>query len=128
MCHVGKLSHRPELSPPFATFTRPPQLHAALVQATATEAADSDDDEEPYDSDVYDDCDIPLDVVSDHLLSGSIADHFAIDVHGGIARSGDAETSDAEAEVSDHEPEVLGRGKCRKFVASRYQGLAWEQH
>jgi hypothetical protein len=75
--------------------------------------------------DVYDDCDIPLDVVSDHLCSSGsgVADNFSVSDDGGIARSGNAEASDAE-----DEPVVLGRGQRKKTVARRYQGPVWEEH
>ncbi|KAJ7906549.1 hypothetical protein B0H13DRAFT_2333397 [Mycena leptocephala] len=46
--------------------------------------------------------------------------------NGGIVRSGEAETSDAEEE-SDA-PMVLGWGQRRKIVARRYHGPAWEKH
>ncbi|KAJ6561308.1 hypothetical protein B0H10DRAFT_2041511 [Mycena sp. CBHHK59/15] len=143
MCRVGNwnLTHASLTSPEALAGLRElrttnPALHAALTQTTGTDPTptdndNGDDDEDPYpDPDVYDDCDIPLNVVSDHLLSGgsSIAANFAVDENGGIARSGNAETSDAEAEESDEALVVLGRGQRRKIVARRYQGPAWEEH
>ncbi|KAJ6529677.1 hypothetical protein B0H19DRAFT_1082786 [Mycena capillaripes] len=105
--------------------TTNPALHAALAQEQPP-TDDGDDGDDPYpDADVYDDCDIPLEVVSEHLSSGGagVADNFAVSDDGGITRSGNAEASDAE-----EEPVVLGRGQRRKIVARRYQGPIWEEH
>ncbi|KAJ7310956.1 hypothetical protein DFH08DRAFT_1045880 [Mycena albidolilacea] len=67
-----------------------------------SEAADHGNGDDPYQgADVYDDCNIPLAVVSDHLLSGLIAPNFTIDAQGGITRSGGAEASDADEEELD---------------------------
>jgi hypothetical protein len=85
---------------------------------------------------VYDDCDIPVSVVSDHLLSGgiSVADNFVVGNDGGITRSGNAEASEAEDEKDDTKdekdgaPAVLGRGQRKRITAWRYQGPAWEEH
>ncbi|KAJ6526449.1 hypothetical protein B0H19DRAFT_1275799 [Mycena capillaripes] len=85
-----------------------------------------DDGDDPYpDADVYDGCDIPLEVVSEHLSSGGagVADNFAVSNDGGITRSGNAEASDAE-----EEPVVLGRGQRKKIVACRNKGQIWEEH
>ncbi|KAJ6558715.1 hypothetical protein B0H10DRAFT_1846509 [Mycena sp. CBHHK59/15] len=144
MCRVGpwNLSQASLTSPEALAGLRElrttnPALHAALMQTTGTDptpadsTANADDDDDPYQElDVYDDCDIPLDVVSGHLLSGraSVAANFAVDAQGGITRSGQAETSDAEPEESDEALVVLGRGQRRKIVARRYQGPAWEEH
>ncbi|KAJ7825886.1 hypothetical protein B0H14DRAFT_3468127 [Mycena olivaceomarginata] len=140
MCRIGNWNLSQEsLTSPEALAglrnlrTTHPVLHAALTQMTETdptsEAADHGDSEDQYQGvDVYDDCDIPLAVVSDHLLSGSIAPNFTVDAQGGITRSGDSEASDADEEESDVEPVVLGRGQHRKIVATRYQGPAWEEH
>ncbi|KAJ6609132.1 hypothetical protein B0H10DRAFT_2226219 [Mycena sp. CBHHK59/15] len=78
--------------------------------------------------DVYDDCDIPLDVVSGLLLSGgsSIAANFAVNQDGGLARAGDAEKSDAETDEAA--PVVLGRGQRKKMVNTRYETSLWEGH
>ena len=99
-------------------------LHAALTQDQL--ADDRDDGDDPYlDVEVYDDCDIPFDVVSGHFSSGGsgIADNFSVGDDGGIARSGNAEASDAE-----DEPVVLGRGQRKKTAACRYQGPIWDEH
>ncbi|KAJ6618557.1 hypothetical protein B0H10DRAFT_2217522 [Mycena sp. CBHHK59/15] len=93
MCRVGpwNLSQASLTSPEALAGLRElrttnPALHAALMQTTGTDptpadsTADADDDDDPYQElDVYDDCDIPLDVVSGHLLSGraSVAANFA---------------------------------------------------
>ncbi|KAJ6471008.1 hypothetical protein C8R45DRAFT_1104696 [Mycena sanguinolenta] len=47
---------------------------------------------------VYNACDVPLDVVADHLLSGgsAVATNFAVAKDGGISRSGSAEASEDE--------------------------------
>ncbi|KAJ7473132.1 hypothetical protein B0H11DRAFT_1635825, partial [Mycena galericulata] len=97
-----------------------PDLHAELTKGVAP-APTSDVEEEPFLSvDVYDDCDIPLDVVSGLLVSGgsSIAENFAVDENGGLTRAGDAEKSDAEAEEAV--PAVLGRGQRKKIGNMRY--------
>jgi hypothetical protein len=132
MCRVGKwnrsqasLTSSEALTGLRELRTVNPTLHAALTQEQS--ADDGDDGDDPYpDVDVYDDCDIPLDVVSSHLsLGGSgVAENFSIGEDGGIARSGNAEASDAEEE----EPVILGRGQRKKTVARRYQGPVWEEH
>ncbi|KAJ6537600.1 hypothetical protein B0H10DRAFT_1971726 [Mycena sp. CBHHK59/15] len=103
-------------------------LHTELTQETAAVPA-SDVEEEPFlNLDVYDDCDIPLDVVSGLLLSGgsSIAANFAVNQDGGLARAGDAEKSDAETDEAA--PVVLGRGQRKKIVNTRYEASLWEGH
>ncbi|KAF8181379.1 hypothetical protein K438DRAFT_1976101 [Mycena galopus ATCC 62051] len=89
----------------------------------------------PFDrQNVYDDCDTPLDVDSDLLISGgsAIGTNFSVDENGGITRSGSAEDVDAESEseseVQSVAPAVLGRGQRKKIVAKRYQGPIWEEH
>lgn len=137
MCRVGNwnLSHASLTSPEALAGLRElpttnPTLHAALTQTTATHVTPAEDiEEEPYlESNVYDDCDIPLDVVSGLLSSGgsSIEANFAVDENGGIARSGSAETFDVEE--LDAEPEVLGRGQRKKLASRRYEDSAWEGH
>ncbi|KAJ7604624.1 hypothetical protein B0H17DRAFT_1120943 [Mycena rosella] len=112
--------------------TTHPTLHAALTgpdDDVSIISPEPETEEEPFfDSNIYDDCDVPLDVVSQVLLSGgsSIAANFTADVSGGITRSGNA--SDAEPEESADTPAVLGRGQRKKIVAKRYQGPIWEQH
>ncbi|KAJ7325429.1 hypothetical protein DFH08DRAFT_968659 [Mycena albidolilacea] len=78
-------------------------------------------------SDVYDDCDTPLDVVTDLLCSGdapAVATNFKVTEEGGITRAGDAELPDAE----DAEPEACGCGLRKRTAARRYLGPAWEEH
>ncbi|KAJ7100367.1 hypothetical protein C8R44DRAFT_641928, partial [Mycena epipterygia] len=139
MCRIGtwNLSHASLTSPEALAGLRElrttnPTLHAALTQTTVLDTIGADDiEEEPYlDSNVYDDCDIPLDVVAGLLSSGgtSIATNFTIDDNGGIARSGTAEASDADSDSDEEEPSTLGRGQRRKIAARRYQGPAWEGH
>ncbi|KAJ6623830.1 hypothetical protein B0H10DRAFT_2213202 [Mycena sp. CBHHK59/15] len=79
----------------------------------AAPVAASDVEEEPFlDVDVYDDCDIPFDVAS-----------------GGLARAGDAEKSDAEAEEeAPIAPVALGRSQRKKMGTMRYQAALWEEH
>jgi hypothetical protein len=139
MCHIGNwnLSQASLTSSEALAGLRDlrninPALHAALTQATETDPtskeADHGDAEDPYQgTEVYDDCDVPLAVVSDLLLSGSVAANFTVDAEGGITRSGDAEASDAEEE-EEVEPAALGRGQRRKIIAMRCQGPAWEEH
>jgi hypothetical protein len=113
--------------------TTHPALHAALNRpATVPE-----DDEEAFTgSDLYDDCDVPLSVVTDLLRSGgspAVTTNFKVTEDGGITRAGDAELPDAEEEeeeeeTSDSEPEVRGGGQRRKIAARRYLGPAWEEH
>ena len=117
---------------------RPPQPfapHSSSARRLRTsdltsEEPDHGDGDNPYQgADVYDDCDVPLDVVAAHLASGGsgIAANFSVDTNGGITRSGDAEASDAEPEEPD-EPTALGGGQRKKIAARRYQGPAWEEH
>ncbi|KAJ7762101.1 hypothetical protein B0H16DRAFT_1455723 [Mycena metata] len=138
MCAVGpwNCSHASLTSPEALAGLRElrttnPTLHAELTQTDVAQpditSIDSVQDDDPFEGDVavYDDCDIPLDVVSAHLTSSgsSIATNFSVSANGGITRSGDAEASDAEEEVAP-----LGRGQRRKIVARRYQGALWEEH
>ncbi|KAJ6459917.1 hypothetical protein C8R45DRAFT_1109289 [Mycena sanguinolenta] len=88
--------------------------------------------EEAYTTrEVYDNCDIPLDVVSDHLQSGgsSVASNFTVSDDGGIARSGNAEASDAEDDEGpvDAAPPALGRGQ-RKKIAARHENKEEYMH
>ncbi|KAF8174979.1 hypothetical protein K438DRAFT_2047775 [Mycena galopus ATCC 62051] len=74
---------------------------------------------------VYDNCDVPLDVVVGYLNRSSGATNFAVGDDGGITRSGNAEASDAEEDDSvDAAPPVLGRGQRKKIPTSRYEGAA----
>jgi hypothetical protein len=109
-----------------------PTPHAALNQGHDT-TPPADIEEEAYqDLAVYDDCDIPLDVVSGllHSHGSAVAANFVIGENGGIARSGSAEDLDAEEEDLDVEvePVVLGRGQRKKIGAKCYGGAIWEQH
>jgi hypothetical protein len=106
--------------------TSNPTLHAALSQTIElSEEADNDDGDDLFHgTDVYDDCDVPLAVISDHLLSGgSLAPNFAAGAEGGITRCGDAEASDAEQEELEAEPAVLGRDQRHKIAACT---LVWQ--
>ncbi|KAJ6530632.1 hypothetical protein B0H19DRAFT_1082364 [Mycena capillaripes] len=106
--------------------TTNPALHAALSQTTETdptsEAPDNGEGDDPYQVvDVYDDCDIPLAVVSDHLLSGgsSIANNSAVVQNGGIVQLGEAEISDAEEESDAPSSSKIGFAPfedVRKFI------------
>jgi hypothetical protein len=99
------------------------------MDPTSEEPDHGDGDDLYQGADVYDDCDVPLDVVLAHLaLGGSgVVANFSVDANGGITWSGDTEASDAEPEESD-EPAVLRRGQRRKIAVRRYQGPAWEEH
>ncbi|KAF8146261.1 hypothetical protein K438DRAFT_1781135 [Mycena galopus ATCC 62051] len=115
--------------------TTNPTLHAALNQGDDNIGQFANIEEKPFqDTKVYDDCDIPLDVVSDLLISGgsAIGTNFSVDENGGITRSGSAEDVDAESEseseVQSVAPAILGRGQRKKIVAKRYQGPIWEEH
>jgi hypothetical protein len=104
MCRVGNwnLSQASLTSPEALAGLRElrttnPTLHAALTQTIElSEETDNGDGDDPFQgADVYDDCDIPLAVVSDHLLSGgSLAANFVVGVEGGITRCGDYSFSD----------------------------------
>ncbi|KAJ6479042.1 hypothetical protein C8R45DRAFT_933820 [Mycena sanguinolenta] len=83
-------------------------LHLPVVDGTEEEAYAN--------REVYDDCDVPLGIVSAHLLS-SVETNFAVGDNGGITRSGNA-----EAEDEDNMPPVLGRGQRKKVPTRRYQG------
>ncbi|KAJ6548589.1 hypothetical protein B0H19DRAFT_1299413 [Mycena capillaripes] len=118
--------HRPKLSPLSGSYV--PLIRPSTPLWHAGAAADGRwyDGDDPYpDADVYDDCNIHLEVISEHLWPGGagVTDNFAVSDDGGITRSGNAEASDAE-----EEPVVLGRGQRRKIVAHRYQGPIWEEH
>ncbi|KAF7334012.1 ATP-binding cassette sub-family A member 6 [Mycena venus] len=140
MCRVGSwnLSQASPTSPEALAglhnlHSTNPTLHVALTQSEmdpTSEEPDHGDGNDPYQgADVYNDCDVPLDIVAAHLPSGGsgIAANFSVDANGGITRSGDAEASDAEPEELD-EPAVLGRGQRKNIAARRYQGPAWEEH
>ncbi|KAJ7710125.1 hypothetical protein B0H14DRAFT_2646181 [Mycena olivaceomarginata] len=87
-----------------------------------SEVADHGNGDDPYQGvDVYDDCNIPLAVVSDHLLSGLIAPNFTIDAQGRITQSGNAEASDADEEESDVAQ------NCRDSVPRWKAAILWRQ-
>ncbi|KAJ6510916.1 hypothetical protein C8R45DRAFT_921615 [Mycena sanguinolenta] len=75
---------------------------------------------------VYNDCDVPLDVVSGYLVSdgSSVANNFAVGDDCGITRSGNAEASDAEdeEEPADAAAPILGRGRRNRVPTRRYEG------
>ncbi|KAJ7898902.1 hypothetical protein B0H14DRAFT_3424240 [Mycena olivaceomarginata] len=84
---------------------------ADIVTAVPT----SDIEEDAFlDLDVYDDCNMPLDTVSDLFASGrsSVKANFAVGENGGLTRTVDAEKSDAEDEAASAAP--LGRGQRKK--------------
>ncbi|KAJ7114985.1 hypothetical protein C8R44DRAFT_881033 [Mycena epipterygia] len=108
--------------------TEDPVLYAEISQRAAADLTE-DVEEDPYlDVDIYDDCDIPLDVVSEFLTSSgtSIAKNFTIGENGGLARAGDAEKSDAEAD--EVVPVVLGCGQRKRVGTRRYDASLWEGH
>ncbi|KAJ7753269.1 hypothetical protein B0H16DRAFT_1723303 [Mycena metata] len=142
LCRVGEwnLSQASLTSPAALAALRElcttnPTLYDALNQTSTSTVIVGGEIEEPaFPTNVYDDCDVPLDVVADAVASGGsdIAANFTVGEDGGVARSRNAEASDAEDEESDlevdSEPVALGRGQRKKFVARRYQGPAWEEH
>ena len=62
-----------------------------MLPSVPLPAGDTVEDESFLDVNVYDDCDIPLDVLSDMLHGVSGPGKFSVDAEGGLARSGDAE-------------------------------------
>jgi hypothetical protein len=113
-----------------------PVLHAELMLPSVALPAGDAVEEEPFlDVDVYDDCDIPLDVLSDMLHGVSAPGKYSVDAEGGLTRSGDAERSDAEddseseaVEVAPASPVILGRGQRKKTENKRYRSELWEGH
>jgi hypothetical protein len=106
-----------------------PALYAELTQADVVTAPPVSDVEEAFNElNVYNDCDIPLNVVSGLMASGtsSVAAVFTVGEDGGLVRAGDSEKSDAESEAPPSAP--LGRGQRKKIGTSRYQGPLWEEH
>ncbi|KAF8172178.1 hypothetical protein K438DRAFT_1940517 [Mycena galopus ATCC 62051] len=99
-----------------------PALHTELTQSAAKDEMtavipNSDVQEEMFlQQEVYDDCDIPLDVVSDLVGGSSFLGNFAVGDDGGLTRAGDAETSDPELEDADIVPAALGRGQRKKVA------------
>ncbi|KAJ6618089.1 hypothetical protein B0H10DRAFT_2189714 [Mycena sp. CBHHK59/15] len=86
-------------------------MYAGCQFYTLTVAPVSKVEEEAF-LDMYDDCDIPLDVLSSLLSpSGSSVTpaNFYVNEDGGLACAGDTEISDAEAEEAA--PVSLGRGQ-----------------
>ncbi|KAF8188245.1 hypothetical protein K438DRAFT_1972428 [Mycena galopus ATCC 62051] len=106
-------------------------LHAKLTQTTDTAMIPrSEIEEEAFlELDVYDDCDVPLTVVSGLLIASSLSvtADFVVGETGGLARTGDAEKSDVEEKDEATPPVALGRGQRKKTGTSRYQGLLWEE-
>ncbi|KAF7328312.1 DDE superfamily endonuclease [Mycena sanguinolenta] len=104
---------------------------ATVTAHSPTDLPDLDDaQEEAYTHrEVYDDCDVPLDIVSAHLSSdgSSVETNFAVADDGSITRSGNAEALEAEEEDEDV-PTVLGRGQRKEIPARRYLGPIWEKH
>jgi hypothetical protein len=82
-----------------------------------------DAEKDIYQEYVYDD----LDVVSSDLLSGGsfVADNFFVSDDGGIARSGNAEASDAEEDELENEPVVLGTEPAQEGHGAALSGLGW---
>ena len=70
-------------------------LHAErLLPSVPLPAGDTVEEESFLDVDVYDDCNIPLDVLSDMLHGVFGPGKFSVDTESGLARSGDAEKLD----------------------------------
>ncbi|KAJ6456514.1 hypothetical protein C8R45DRAFT_580223, partial [Mycena sanguinolenta] len=137
MCRVGNwnLSYASLTSPEALAGLRNlrttnPTLHAALTQTSDLAVVEGAEEEAYANREVYDDCDVPLSIVSAHLSAhgSSVETNFAVGDDGGITRSGNAETSEAEDEEDDMPPPVLGRGQRKRVPARRYQGPVWEEH
>jgi hypothetical protein len=81
--------------------------------------------------DVYDDCTIPLNIVSGLLAAGSssVTASSAVSENSCLALScsGHAEKSDAEEEAAPS-PAPLVHGQWKKTGTSCYQGPLWEEH
>ncbi|KAJ7812440.1 hypothetical protein B0H14DRAFT_2605758 [Mycena olivaceomarginata] len=97
--------------------TRMPYIVCTVFPFRKPKSSVSDVEEAFNEINVYDDCDISLNVVPGLMVSGE---------NGGLARTGDAEKSDAEGEAPPSAP--LGRGQRKKIGTSRYQGPLWEEH
>jgi hypothetical protein len=108
--------------------TTHPTLHKALNQTDTVSEGNSDVAEEAFTEwDLYDDCDTPLNVVTDLLRSGdvpAVATNFKVVEKGGITHVGSMELPDAE----DAEPEAWGYGLRKKTATRCYLGPAWEEH
>jgi hypothetical protein len=139
MCRVGdfNLSQACLTSPEALAALRRlptdnPTLYATLTQtSTDTDSVILASEEDLFgDADVYNNCDVPLDIIAQHITSGgsSVPDLFSVGEDGSLARAGDAEKSDAEGETVAKSPAVLGRGQRTRIVAKRYQGPIWEEH
>ncbi|KAJ6458295.1 hypothetical protein C8R45DRAFT_1110204 [Mycena sanguinolenta] len=110
-----------EFSLPIQSKTNP-ALHEALIQTSVIDLPAVNAKEEAYTTrEAYDDCDSPL--VSDHLRSGgsSVASNFTVSDDGGIARSGNAEASDAEDDEGMLHPLLFGEASTRKSL----RGIIW---
>ncbi|KAJ6621668.1 hypothetical protein B0H10DRAFT_2187938 [Mycena sp. CBHHK59/15] len=113
-----------------------PVLHAELMLSSVPLPAGDAVKEEPFlNVNVYDDCDIPLDVLSDMLHGVSAPGKYSVDAEGGLTCSGDAEKSDAEddseseaVEVALASPVILRRGQRKKTENKRYRSELWEGH
>ncbi|KAJ7143887.1 hypothetical protein C8R44DRAFT_973698 [Mycena epipterygia] len=111
-------------------FGYPPKTPFFYAEISQRAAADPTEDvEDPYlDVNIYDDCNIPLDVVSEFLTSSgtSVAKNFTIGENGGLARAGDVEKSDLKAD--EVVPVVLGRGQRKRVGPRCYDASLWEGH
>ncbi|KAJ7321903.1 hypothetical protein DFH08DRAFT_1030560 [Mycena albidolilacea] len=120
------------------TIRRERDAREPMERAEMPVTVPEDDKEAFTGSDLYDDCDVPLSVVTDLLRSGgppAVTTNFNVTEDGGITRAGDAELPDAEEEEEEEEeeeqtsePEVCGRDQRQKIAARRYLGPAWEEH
>ncbi|KAJ6622957.1 hypothetical protein B0H10DRAFT_1909748 [Mycena sp. CBHHK59/15] len=143
MCKVGEFnfSHASLTSQEALGWLRrlpedDPVLLAELMLPSVPLPAGDAVEEEPFlNVNVYDDCDIPLDVLSDMLHGVSAPGKYSFDAEGGFTHSGDAEKSDAEddseseaVEVAPASPVILGRGQRKKTENKRYHSELWEGH
>jgi hypothetical protein len=104
-----------------------PPFNKALNQTNTVSEDDSDITKEVFtESDLYHNCDTPLNVVTDLLHSGdtpTVVTNFKVMEEGGITRVGDTELPD---EKKAH-PEACD-GLQKKTATCRYLGPVWEEH
>jgi len=86
--------------------------------------------EDEFSDDVEDASDIPVDVVSALVASGSthVEEGFKIDDEGRVVRVAEVENAEAGEEAAA-EPEPVGRGHRKKKATVPWGGVAiWERH
>ena len=137
LCRVGnfKLSQQSLTSPEALAALRElpksnPALYREFVGLDEPVEEPVGESEDEFSDDVEDASDIPVDVVSTLVTSGSthLEEGFRIDDEGCVVRV--AEVEDAEAgEEAVAEPEPVGRGHRKKKATVPWGGVAvWERH